>query len=314
MEVNPGKKLIVLGTASQVPTRLRNQTGFFLKWNSRGFVFDPGEGFQRQMVHYSVSASEITKIFITHFHGDHCLGLPGIVQRISLDKVKHTVEIYYPASGQEYYERLTQASIFFNQAKLKPCPIFSEGIVFEDKSLLIHAIPLEHPVNVLGYRIREKDSVTMLPQKLAAKKIEGSNIKTLKEKGEIRIHGQTIYVSQVSVPKAGWSMAFIMDTRFCRNAIKLARDVDLLVCEATYLSEDKQTAEKHGHLTAAQAATIAKEARSGKVVLSHFSQRYRDTDAFLTEAASIHPNVVVVTDGDTVALPEKKRYSEHRLS
>ncbi len=131
------KKLTVLGTASQVPTRTRNQTGYFLKWEKEGFLFDPGEGTQRQMTFYGISASTITRIFISHFHGDHCLGLAGIVQRISLDRSQHTVEIYYPQTGQLYYERLTQSAIFHNCAKIVPCPISAGGIIFENTKLTI---------------------------------------------------------------------------------------------------------------------------------------------------------------------------------
>jgi ribonuclease Z len=99
------RKLIILGTASQVPGRTRNQNGYLLRFDDEGFLFDPGEGTQRQMIVSGVSASEITKIFISHFHGDHCLGLAGIIQRISLDKVPHEVEVYYPASGCKFFPK-----------------------------------------------------------------------------------------------------------------------------------------------------------------------------------------------------------------
>ena len=96
------RRFIALGTASQVPTRERNHNGYFLRWDAEGFLFDPGEGTQRQMIFADVTASQITKIFITHFHGDHCLGLAGVLQRLSLDRVPQTVQIFYPASGEKY--------------------------------------------------------------------------------------------------------------------------------------------------------------------------------------------------------------------
>src|SRR5919197_2208571 len=102
---------IALGTSSQVPTRERNHNGYFLRWDGHGMLFDPGEGTQRQMIFANVSASDITHILITHFHGDHCLGLPGVVQRLSLDRASHLVRLYFPASEREHLDHLLAASI-----------------------------------------------------------------------------------------------------------------------------------------------------------------------------------------------------------
>src|ERR1700688_1223054 len=99
------RELVVLGTASQAPTRRRNHNGYFLRWDGEGLVFDPGEGTQRQMLFAGITASQITRICITHFHGDHCLGLPGVLQRISLDQVPHAVDVCYPAESQEVFGR-----------------------------------------------------------------------------------------------------------------------------------------------------------------------------------------------------------------
>src|SRR5436190_18449957 len=106
------RELVVLGTASQVPTRYRNHNGYLLRWDEEGLLFDPGEGTQRQMIHAEVAATAVTRVCITHFHGDHCLGLAGVSQRISLDGAPHLVHAYYPSSGQVFYERLRHASIY----------------------------------------------------------------------------------------------------------------------------------------------------------------------------------------------------------
>jgi ribonuclease Z len=106
------RELVVLGTASQAPTRRRNHNGYFLRWDDEGLLFDPGEGTQRQMLFAGVTASQITRICITHFHGDHCLGLPGVLARMSLDRVPHPVEVCYPAGSREVFGRLRHASLF----------------------------------------------------------------------------------------------------------------------------------------------------------------------------------------------------------
>ncbi len=301
------RKLVILGTASQVPTRYRNHNGYFIRWDKEGFLFDPGEGTQRRMIHAGISSSKITKIFITHFHGDHCLGLPGIIQRISLDEVNHPVEIYYPASGQKYYENLKAACIFHNISNIQEHPILSPEIIFKSKKITIETKNLEHKVDTWGYRIQENRSCTMLPNKLSAAGIKGESVREIKRLGKININGKTVYLEDVSVPKPVQSMAFIMDTRLCPAAYELAKGVDLMVCESTYLSSEEKQAEKYYHLTAYQAAEIAKTSGVKKLVLTHFSQRYSSNEEFLKEASTIHSNVIAAKDGDVVTFPERKR-------
>src|SRR5262245_54319752 len=117
------REAVVMGSASQVPTRTRNHHALLLFWHDLGILSDPGEGTQRQLTHAGVSATQITHIAITHFHGDHCLGLAGIIQRLSLDRVEHSVEVIYPAAGQVFFERLRHASSFYETATLAPRPV-----------------------------------------------------------------------------------------------------------------------------------------------------------------------------------------------
>src|SRR5438270_10458843 len=123
------RELVVLGTASQVPSRHRNHNGYLLRWDGEGLLFDPGEGTQRQMLLAGVAASDITRICVTHFHGDHCLGLPGIVQRLSLDRVPHPVYAHYPASGRDFFARLRNASVYHETAELREEPVEIDGPV-----------------------------------------------------------------------------------------------------------------------------------------------------------------------------------------
>lgn len=298
------RKLIVLGTASQVPTRHRNHNGYFLKWDDEGILFDPGEGTQRQMTLANISATEITKICITHFHGDHCLGLAGVIQRLSLDKVPHTVEIYYPASGQKFFENLRDASIFHNTANLQPRPIMKPGVLWQSDKATIETARLAHSVESWGYRWSEKESVTMMPEQLAALGLRGPEVGRLKQTGSVEKDGRVISLAEVSVPKPGQSVAVVMDTGRCEAAIELARNVNVLVCESTYLASEQAEAESRGHLTAQQAATIAQQANAKLLVLTHFSQRYASIDEFVREAYPIHPNVIAVQDGDVVTIPK----------
>jgi ribonuclease Z len=299
------KVFIALGTASQVPTRERNHNGYFFRWDEEGFLLDPGEGTQRQMIFAGISATKITKIFITHFHGDHCLGLPGVLQRISLDSVSHPVEIYYPEYGRKFVENLRNASVYYNTANIVEKPFSSEGVIFENENLTIETRRLSHSVESWGYRFNEPDTVSMLPEKLKEFGVFGKDVGRLKSKGEIEIGGKKIFRADVSVFKKGLSAAFVMDTGVCDAAAELAKDADLFVCESTYLAAETNEAVKNGHLTAQQAAEIARAANAGKLVLTHFSQRYTSVKEFADEAKQIHENTVAVTDGEQVEITRK---------
>jgi len=299
------RRFIALGTASQVPTRERNHNGYFLRWDAEGFLFDPGEGTQRQMIFADVSATSVTKIFITHFHGDHCLGLAGVLQRLSLDKIAHKVRIFYPAYGQKFVENLRNASVYYNVAEIEEVPFSEAGTIFSNELFEIQARKLDHSVESWGYRIQEHDSFSMLPEKLEEFGIFGKDVGKLKTEGAIEIGGKIIKREACGEIKKGQSFAFVMDTRLCENAFELAKNVDLLVCESTYLASETAEAKSNAHLTAQQAAEIARDAKANLLVLTHFSQRYRNFEDFEAEAREIHPNVIAVKDGDYVDLPKQ---------
>ncbi|HEX8286604.1 MAG TPA: ribonuclease Z [Pyrinomonadaceae bacterium] len=300
------RTFIALGTASQVPTRERNHNGYFIRWDEEGFLLDPGEGTQRQMIFSGVSASQITKIFITHFHGDHCLGLAGVLQRISLDRVSHAIEIHYPRYGEKYVENLRNSSVYHNFADIVEKPFSAEGTIYKSGNLTIETRRLEHSLESWGYRFQEPDGVTMMPEKLTEFGILGKDIGRLKTKGKIEINGKIILCEEVSRFKKGQSAAFVMDTKLCDGAFELAKDVDFLVCESTYLASETDEAMKNGHLTARQAAEIAREANAGKLVLTHFSQRYNRIEDFADEARQVHENTIAASDGEQIEITKRK--------
>lgn len=301
----PARELIVLGTASQVPTRYRNHNGYFLRWDDEGLLFDPGEGTQRQMIRHGVTASQVTRFFVTHFHGDHCLGLASLCQRVSLDRVPQAIDVFFPASGEVYWHRLRGASIYHDVARLQPRPVAADGVVAETERLVLEARKLDHDVDCFGYRLSERAGRTMQPDALEAAGVRGRDIASLIERGELQVGSRVVRLEDVSVPRPGQSMAFVMDTRRCRAAVELARGVDLLVIESTYLSSHAREAREHGHLTAHEAALIAKEAGARRLVLTHFSQRHPRVEPFLEEAGRVHGDVVAARDGDRIPVPPR---------
>lgn len=303
------REAIFLGTSSQVPTRLRNHNAVFLLWDDLGILFDPGEGTQRQMIYAGISASRITHIAITHFHGDHCLGLAGVIQRLSLDRAQHAVEVIYPASGQVFYERLRHASIFYDGATIVPRPVpvdQGEMEVARYGSSRIIARRLEHAVECIGYRVQEDDGSSLVPELLEQHGLKGRTIGELARRGTIEVNGKIVSLADVSLPKKGQSFALVMDTRPCEGARALARGTDLLVCESTYLKTEENEAKDRFHMTAEQAATIAADCDVRELVLTHFSPRYMNGEHFIAEASSIFPNTRAAEDLMRVAVPSRQ--------
>lgn len=297
----------MLGTGSQVPSRERTQNGYFLRWDDEGFLFDPGEGTQRQMLYAGVAAGAITRLCVTHFHGDHCLGVPGIVQRLSLDGVQHPVHAHYPASGHTYFTRLRYAASFFERAELLEEPVEDDGMLSVGSFGQLWARRLEHSIESFGYQLIEPDGRRMLPDKLAAAGVTGPAIGRLQQAGSLEIDGRVIRIEDVSEPRPGQRFAFIMDTRLCDNVLRLADGADLLVIESTYLSSETELARRFGHLTARQAARVAAECGVRKLVLTHFSQRYLEPERFHEEAAAeFSGEIVVASDLSRTPVPSRR--------
>ena len=299
------RELVVLGTASQAPTRHRNHNGYLLRWEGRSILFDPGEGTQRQLLLAGVSAWPIHHICITHFHGDHCLGLPGVLQRMSLDGVPHPVHVLYPASGADYFHRLRHASVFRDRIDVRPVPVTEDGTVWADGSLSITAMRLDHEPETFGWRVEEPAGRRMLPDRLTRAGVQGEAIGRLQRLGEVEANGRRVLLEEVSQHRAGQRMAFVMDTGICDAAVALAAEADLMVCEATFSSAAAELARRFSHLTAADAARVARDAGARLLVLTHFSQRYPDSQVLVDEATAIFPDVIAAVDLLRVPVPSR---------
>ncbi|GGL07123.1 ribonuclease Z [Mangrovihabitans endophyticus] len=296
------RELTVLGTASQVPTRARNHNGYLLRWDDEVILFDPGEGTQRQMLLAGHAVSPLTRICVTHFHGDHSLGLAGVIQRLALDRTPHPVAAHFPEGGRAYFDRLRYATSFRDNADVRPEPV-GAGFAVPTRAGLLTALPLRHSIETYGYRLTEPDGHRMLPGRLAAYGIGGPAVGELQRSG--RWGGVTI--EQVSAPRPGQKFAFVMDTGLCDTVYALADGVDMLVIESTFLATEAALAEQVGHLTAGQAGAVAHECGVRTLVLTHFSQRYPDASRFAAEAAETFAGTIVLAeDLMRVAVPARR--------
>ena len=300
------RELVVLGTSAQTPTRARNHVAFVLRWDQHTFLVDCGEGTQRQMLHAGVTANQIDHVCITHLHGDHCLGLPGLLGRVSMDRVKHPIELHFPLSGQPYIERMRHAAVYDDHGHVVERPIADDGPVVTTREWTLSARRLDHSIETFGYRIEEAPGRTFLPDRLEAAGIRGPMVAEIQAQGWLQVDGRRVSIEEVSVDRPGQAVAFVLDTRVCDAAVELAAGADLVVCESTFVADEDHLADSYFHLTARQAATIAREAGARRLVLAHYSQRHPDESVFLAEASEVHPDVVAARDLDVIPVPSRE--------
>ena len=298
-------ELVVLGTSAQVPTRARNHNGYVLRWGGDTVLFDPGEGTQRQLLHAGISASSIGTICITHFHGDHCLGLPGVLARFALDRRADPVDVYFPASGLVPLERLRRVASGDVWPNVRLHPVELGHTVHDLDATELVAEPLHHTVDAVGWRVQHPARRQIVPERAAALGIQGRDVGRLVRQGTLTTPRGVVRLEEVSRPRTGPAFAFVMDTAVCDGAVALAADVDLLVCEATYQDGEEHLARDNRHLTARQAAWVAREAGANGLVLTHFSQRHVDESRFAEQAQEIFPEVVAARDLSVVEPPAR---------
>lgn len=300
------RDLVILGCSSQQPTRKRNHGAYLLRWNDEGLLFDPGEGTQRQFIFANVAPTTVNRIFVSHFHGDHCLGLGSFLMRLNLDKVETPIHCYYPASGKRYFDRLRYGTIYHETIKVVEHPVSKAGLVEDDGQFKIEATFLEHGVENIGWRITEPDSRKFDKEKLDFYGVKGPLVTALAERGELEIAGKKVTLDDVSHVRFGDSVAIVIDTRVCPQALEIAKGAKILLCESTYLEEERELARAHYHLTAKQAAEIAKQAQVEKLILTHFSARYLNVKDFESEARQIFPNTFAAEDLRIFPFPKNR--------
>lgn len=297
-------KLFFLGTGAGIPAKHRNVTSIALKLlEERGtiWLFDCGEATQHQILHTSIKPRRLEKIFITHLHGDHIYGLPGLLSSRSFQGGETELIVYGPKGIEDFIRISLEVSQTYLKYPLKIVEIES-GVIFEDEQFLVEARLLEHGIPSYGYRIVEKDKPgTLLAEKLKEKGIRPGPIYRKIKNGEpvVLDSGKVVEASEfLGNPQKGKIVTILGDTRKCENALYLAKDADVLVHEATFAQNENQLAYDYFHSTTGQAAEVAVQAEVKKLYLTHISSRYdRDAAHVLDqEAKEVFPNSEVVDD------------------
>ena len=289
-------QLTFLGTSSMVPTKERNQIAVFLSYGTEGILFDCGEGTQRQFKIAGIPLSKVTKILISHWHGDHVLGLPGLIQTLSSTDYQQKLEIYGPAGTKKRMEKMFEAFVFDKKLDFEVKEV-KNGIFFENNDFTLEAYPLEHGIETLGYKFAETDKIKIDMRKIKKFGItHGPSIGKLQDGKAIDVNGKKIYPQDVGYLEEGKKIAYITDTLICDNCYKTAQNADILICEATYSSKLTNKSEEYGHMTAKQAGQIANRSNAKQLVLIHFSARYKNTQEIEEDARGIFDNVICSND------------------
>ena len=291
--------VIFLGTGGSWPTVKRNVSAIAIKRGGEILLFDCGEGTQRQIQRSSLSYMQIKSIFITHFHGDHFLGLPGLIQTMQLNDRKESLAIYGPKGTSRIVETIKNLGYFKPAYEITGHDV-DEGDEIRFEGYSVKPFRVRHNVPALGYVLEED----MRPGRFNKKRAlelgipEGPLFGKLQRGESIKLRdGRVITPDMVlGPPRPGRKIVYSGDTRPCENVTKFAENADLLIHDSTFLSDLEDVATEYGHSTARQAAEIARKAKVKKLVLTHISPRYmRDSD-IEREAKEIFENSMVAKD------------------
>lgn len=305
-------QLTILGSSSALPTANRYPTAQALNVLGRFFLIDCGEGTQTQMRKYKIGFSRVNHIFITHIHGDHIFGLIGLISTFVLLGRKHDLHIYSHSDLQKY--TAAQLSFLYPgevpfRIVFHPLNFNREDLIFEDKKVKVYSFPLSHRIPTCGFRFEEKPALPNLrPDKLREYDIPIRDRQRIKEGGDfITPDGQVIPHTELTInPYKPRSFAFCSDTRYEESYIASVKDVDLLYHEATFAEDNQELARLTYHSTGKDAATVASRAGAGKLLIGHFSARYKDHSPILEEALRIFPQTTAIMEGDVFNVEKKK--------
>ncbi|MEM8568079.1 MAG: ribonuclease Z [Bacteroidota bacterium] len=303
-------ELKILGANSATPAYGRHHTAQVLGTQKHQFLIDCGEGTQERLKLFGISPLKVHHAFISHLHGDHYLGLMGLIYTMHLMGRTQELNIY----GQRGLEEIKLTQLRHSDTVLKYDIVFNElvpseqRLIFEDKYIEVHSFPLYHRIPCCGFLFREKKKSIRLNKEKLPKDISLAAIGQLKRGEDVTDdRGEVLYSNEEFTlpPRKSCSYAFCSDTRYNETILPIIKEVDLLYHETTFVKEMKQWAELTNHSTTVEAATIAARGNIKKLVIGHYSARYKELDIFLDEAREVFPNTVLAIEGESITMDDE---------
>lgn len=289
-------EVVCLGTASTVPSKKKNHSGYLIKTDKHKILLDCGEGIQRQFKLAEEIPQRLTHILLTHWHEDHSIGLTPLLKSMGMNSYSQTLKIYGPKYTKEKIELFQK---IYNPFKIKiEVKEIESGLVYEDKDIKIEAHPMDHGMPTLAYKIIAKEVRRINKSKIKKLKLPNSPIIGQLQQGrDITYNGKKIKSKDVTYIQESKVLTIILDTAMNNKAIDFAKDSDLLICESTYSKDEEEQAKEYKHLTTHQAASIAKKSKSKKLALVHISEKHvHQIPMMLKEAKEIFKNTIVPED------------------
>jgi ribonuclease Z len=295
-------KITFLGTSYNLPTSKRNHSSILLTYKGENILVDCGEGTQRQLRKAKINPCKINKILITHLHADHVLGIPGLLQTLSLSEYKKTLFIYGPRGTKKFMNEIGKIFLRDLNYKIKVEEIEKEGKFFETEDFFLESKKVNHGVPCNAYSFNEKGKIRIDREKLKKSKLPSTKIlKRLKEGKDISYKGKKYLAKNLTFNENGKKISFVLDTLYGKKISKFVKESDLLICEATFHSEIESNAKERKHLTSKQAGSIAKESKSRKLILTHISQRYeKNLKKLLDDAKKKFKNSFLASDIEVI--------------
>ncbi len=292
-------KLTFLGTSDAVPSAERNHTSILLNYKEENILIDCGEGTQRQFRKAKLNPCKVTKILITHWHGDHILGIPGLLQTLSFSGYNKTLFIYGPKGTKEFMKALLKTFLFQGKYNIEVEEV--ENRFFENEDFYLEAKKMDHGVPCNAYTFVKKGKIRIDKDKLKKTKLQGPILKKLKEGKDIAYNGKKYLAKNLTFEEIGKKISFVFDTSFNKEIIPFVTNSNLLICESTFGPELEEKAGDYKHLTANHAAEIAKKSKSKGLVLTHISQRYNKNPKKILDAAKkLFKNSILAKDLDVI--------------
>jgi ribonuclease Z len=293
-------EIFILGTSAGCSTIKRAHQAILIRYNGENLLFDCGENTQIKLLQAKIKPFRIKNIFISHFHGDHFFGLPGLIFSMSLEKRKDDLHIFGPRGTEKEIKKILSLgyhSLTFRIHVTEIQPADTE-IVYESKKFFISATEVDHSVPCLAYAFQEKPIRKVSKEKMQKYGLKPSPlIKKLLLGESITVSGRTIYPEDILLPeKKGVKVVISSDTRPCKRLIRFAKGANLLIHESTFSVKDTDKAIITYHSTTEDAARVAKEANVDKLIITHISKRYHDLPLFLAEATAIFPQTKIAYD------------------
>lgn len=297
-------KVNILGCGSATPSLRHMPSCQVVDHRDRLMMVDCGEGAQLAMRRMRLKYSRLNNIFISHLHGDHCLGLPGLLSTMALHDIEGTVTVHTFAEGAELFERIIN---FFCRERsydlrfniIKP----EHAVIYEDKSLSVETFPLYHRVPCVGYIFREKPKLRHINREMVDfYKVPVAMMHSIKEGADFVLPDGTVVANErLTTPaKPAYSYAYCSDTVYNPLVAEAVKGVDVVYHEATYTDDDAEKARQRGHSTAGEAAKIALEAGAKKLIIGHYSKSYADESGHIADACRIFPDTIAANEGLTI--------------